>query len=131
MTERLNRPERTLPRTPSVTLYIGFTGPSEDDQKHGENVKDNDPRSHSSCCLSFSPRRCVGLVAETAEAGGAPGLTLLLENVRDLKVDIEELGGAAVEADALALIELALVVVGGDALFGTCLVQAASEEKRE
>lgn len=31
-------------------------------------------------------------------------------------MDVEELGGAAVEADALTLVELALAVVGRDAL---------------
>jgi hypothetical protein len=31
-------------------------------------------------------------------------------------VDVEEFGGAAVEADALALVEVALAVVGGHAL---------------
>lgn len=39
-------------------------------------------------------------------------------------MDVKELGGAAVEANALALVELALAVVGGDALCLADLVQA-------
>lgn len=38
-------------------------------------------------------------------------------------MDIEELGGAAVEANALTLVELALAVVGRDALCLADLVQ--------
>lgn len=39
-------------------------------------------------------------------------------------MDVEELGCAAVEADALTLVELALAVVWGNALAGTELGQA-------
>ena len=46
-------------------------------------------------------------------------LGLLLEYLGDLHVNVEELGGAAVEADALALVEVALAVVGRDAFFRT------------
>lgn len=38
-------------------------------------------------------------------------------------MDIEELGGAAVQANTLALVELALAIVGGDALLLADLVQ--------
>ena len=38
----------------------------------------------------------------------------------------EELGGAAVEADALALVDLALAVVGGDALGRAALNEAVA-----
>jgi hypothetical protein len=46
----------------------------------------------------------------------AHGLALLLHDLADLDARIEELGRAAVEADGLALVELALAVVGGNAL---------------
>lgn len=52
------------------------------------------------------------------EAAAAARLHLLLDLVRDLLLGFEELGGAPVEADGLALIELALAVVLGDALLG-------------
>lgn len=39
-------------------------------------------------------------------------------------MDVEELGGAAVETNAFALVELALAVVGRDALCLADLVQA-------
>lgn len=51
-------------------------------------------------------------------------LGLLLQQVRDLHVNVEELGGAPVEADALALVELALAVVIGHALLGAGLGEA-------
>lgn len=38
-------------------------------------------------------------------------------------MDVEEFGGAAVEANALTLVELALAVVGGDTLCLADLVQ--------
>ena len=43
-------------------------------------------------------------------AAAAPGLALLLHELRDLHVGVEELGGAPVETDALALVKLALAV---------------------
>ena len=43
-------------------------------------------------------------------------LCLLLHHLGNLHVHVEELGGASVEADALALVELALAVVVGNAL---------------
>ncbi len=64
---------------------------------------------------------------EEAAGGTASGAllraTLLLHNLTDLHRGVEELGGAAVEADGLALVELALAVVGGDALFLARLLQ--------
>lgn len=38
-------------------------------------------------------------------------------------MDVEELCGAPVEADTLALVDLALAVVGGDALLLACLCE--------
>ena len=46
----------------------------------------------------------------------AESLALLLHNLADLHRRVEELCGAAVEADGLALVELTLAVVVGDAL---------------
>lgn len=66
------------------------------------------------------------LSAPSSTTSGSAGRTrlLCLHNIRDLLVDAKELGGAAVEADALALVELALAVVGGDALGLADCVQA-------
>lgn len=64
--------------------------------------------------LSLSPFQL-----EEATAGGGTALlrtALRLHNLADLHRRVEELCGAAVEADGLALVELALAVVGGDAL---------------
>lgn len=61
----------------------------------------------------------ASLLEETTSAllgPGAHGLALLLHDLADLDGRVEELGGAAVEADGLALIELGLAVVCGDAL---------------
>ena len=54
----------------------------------------------------------------------AHGLALLLHNLADLHGRVEELGGTPVEADRLALVELALAVVVGDALLLARLLQA-------
>lgn len=54
----------------------------------------------------------------------AHGLALLLHDFANLHGGVEELCGAAVEADGFALVELALAVVGGDALFLASLLQA-------
>lgn len=54
--------------------------------------------------------------ATTALLATAESLTLLLHDLADLHRCVEELGCATVEADGLALVELALAVVGGDAL---------------
>lgn len=54
----------------------------------------------------------------------AHGLALLLHNLANLHRRIEELGGASVEADGFALVELALAVVGRNALFLARLLQA-------
>lgn len=65
-----------------------------------------------------APAALVDLEDTSALLGrGAHGLALLLHNLRDLHRGVEELCGAAVEADGLALVELGLAVVGGDALF--------------
>jgi hypothetical protein len=56
------------------------------------------------------------LVAQVEAATSASCLCLLLHHLGDLHVDVEELGGASVEANALALVKLALAVVVGDAL---------------
>lgn len=51
--------------------------------------------------------------------------SLTLHLLADLDVDIEELGDTAVEADGLALVEVTLAVVDGDALAGAGLSEAA------
>jgi hypothetical protein len=50
-------------------------------------------------------------------------LALLLHNLADLHGRVEELCGAAVEADRLALVEVAFAVIGGDALLLAGLLQ--------
>lgn len=45
-------------------------------------------------------------------------------------MDVKELGGAAIEAHALALVQLALTVVGGDALGLADLVETILMRKR-
>lgn len=52
------------------------------------------------------------------------GLALLLHDLADLHGGIEELCGAAVEADGLALVEIALAVVGRNALLLAGLLQS-------
>lgn len=52
-------------------------------------------------------------------------LRLLLQDLGHLHVDVEELGSAAVEADALALVQIALAVVVGHALLGAGLGETA------
>lgn len=52
------------------------------------------------------------------------GIGLALHLLADLDVDVEELGHAAVEADGLALVEVAFAVIGGDTLLGAGLGQA-------
>lgn len=52
------------------------------------------------------------------------GIGLALHLLADLDVDVEELGHAAVEADGLALVEVAFAVIGGDTLLGARLSQA-------
>ena len=61
---------------------------------------------------------------EHAGAALGTGLVLALHDLADLDRGLEELGGAAVEADGLALVELALAVVGGDALLLARVAQA-------
>lgn len=53
---------------------------------------------------------------EPAASLVAGGLTLRLHDLADLDARVEKFGGAAVEADGFALVELALAVVCGDAL---------------
>lgn len=48
----------------------------------------------------------------------------LLHLLANLDVDIEELGDTAVQADRLALVQVALAVVGGDTLLGAGLGEA-------
>lgn len=52
------------------------------------------------------------------------GIGLALHLLADLDVDVEELGHAAVEADGLALVDLALAIVLGHALLGADLGEA-------
>lgn len=52
------------------------------------------------------------------------GIGLALHLLADLDVDVEELGHAAVEANGLALVEVAFAVIGGDTLLGAGLGQA-------
>lgn len=60
--------------------------------------------------------KSIKLKQATASLGAALRLALLLHDLTDLDARVEELGGAAVEADGLALVEFGLAVVGGDAL---------------
>lgn len=55
----------------------------------------------------------------------AESLTLLLHNLADLHRRVEELCGATVEADGLALVELALAVVVGDTLLLARVLETA------
>jgi hypothetical protein len=52
----------------------------------------------------------------------------LLHLLANLNVDIEELGDTAVQADGLALVQIALAVVGGDTLLGAGLGEAREEK---
>lgn len=58
----------------------------------------------------------------------AHSLPLLLHDLADLHARVEELCGAAVEADGLALVELALAVVGRDALLLARLLETIHDE---
>lgn len=51
---------------------------------------------------------------------------LLLHDLANLDRRVEILGGAAVKADGLALVELGLAVIGGNTLFLAILLEAAS-----
>lgn len=62
--------------------------------------------------------------AATTLGSAAHGLALLLHNLANLHRRVEELGGASVEADGLALVEVAFAVVGRDALLLARLLQA-------
>lgn len=72
--------------------------------------------------------RFLGRRLEETAAGAtrAHGLALLLHDLADLHGCVEELGGAAVDADGLALVKLALAVVGGDALLLAGLLEAGA-----
>lgn len=59
------------------------------------------------------------LHAETARVSTSGSLALHF--FRDLDVDFEEFGNAAVEADGLALVEVGFAVGWGDALLGASL----------
>ena len=86
------------------------------------------------CCTYFPPCPsfpivCIVVNPQTlfslhAEATSAASLGLLLQLVRDLLVRLEELGGTAVEADGLALAEVAFAVRLVDALEGADLDHA-------
>lgn len=68
-------------------------------------------------CIMYSfLGHCLEHATTTALSASSHGLALLLHDLADLHRGVEELGGASVEADGLALVELALAVVGGDAL---------------
>lgn len=84
------------------------------------------------CSPVFTPSRDT--VASISNPAGplhakAHTTTLLLAStllhlLADLDVDVEELGDTAVQADRLALVQVALAVVGGDALLGAGLGEA-------
>ena len=63
------------------------------------------PKAHSSTPSSFSS-------------------SLLLQQLRHFKLDVEELGCAAVDAHALALVDLALAVISGNALLHAGLLES-------
>lgn len=75
--------------------------------------------------------RFLHLHAHTALSAGSIALHLLA----DLDVDVEELADAAVEADGLALVQLAFAVVVGDAFLGAGLGETGdnllADEKSE
>ena len=73
-------------------------------------------------CKSRSLKHAAAAAATLGSA--AHSLALLLHNLANLHRRIEELGCASVEADGFALVELALAVVGRDALFLARLLQA-------
>lgn len=66
----------------------------------------------------------------TGLRASAHGLTLLLHDLANLHGSVEELCRASVEADGLALVELALAVVGRDALLLARLLQAVPRGER-
>lgn len=75
--------------------------------------------------IALHAGNCPFLEQSALRSSRAHGLALLLHDFANLHGRVEELCGAAVEADGLALVELALAVVGGDALFLASLLQAA------
>lgn len=63
--------------------------------------------------------------ASLLRALSAHRLPLLLHDLADLDARVEELGRASVETHGLALVELALAVVGGNALLLAGRLEAA------
>lgn len=53
-----------------------------------------------------------------------PLCSLLLEELRDFDLDVEELGGAAVDADAFAFVDFTFAVFFWDALFHAGLLKS-------
>jgi hypothetical protein len=76
--------------------------------------------------VSFNRSR-DSLQAKGIPATPFPGLALHL--LRDLDVDVEEFGDAAVDADGLGLVQVGFAVVVGDALSGAGLGQSAGERE--
>lgn len=74
--------------------------------------------------IALHAGNCPFLEQSALRSSRAHSLALLLHDFANLHGRVEELCGAAVEADGLALVELALAVVGGDALFLASLLQA-------
>ncbi len=68
----------------------------------------------------------VRLAAEAEAAACSTLLRVLLEYLRDLHMDIKELGRTSVETDALALVQLRLPVIVGNAFQCTGLGEATS-----
>lgn len=63
--------------------------------------------------------------AHAAAAALRVGGSLTLHLLADLDVDVEELGDTAVQADGLALVEVAFTVVDRDTLLSARLGEAA------
>jgi hypothetical protein len=107
--------------------------------KHKKRGEEKDAmRKKKNNCYSFFPQHALWLcvmaffsysfffyLKQSSGAGlsSAHGLALLLHDLADLHGRVEELCGAAVEADGLALVELALAVVGRNALLLAGLLQ--------
>lgn len=76
------------------------------------------------CCGDFFIFFPLKQSSGTTLRSSTHGLALLLHDLADLHGGIEELCGAAVEADGLALVELALAVVGRNTLLLASLLQS-------
>ena len=82
----------------------------------------------SSFKATRAPSQEISLSTRLEAHATLVGIGLALHLLADLDVDIKELGHAAVEADGLALVEVAFAVIGGNTLLGAGLSQAIATE---